>query len=221
MQKAFNEACKNGNIEQIEYIFQFNVDYNIYYGFEIACAYKQTNIAKYLLKKTFVDLGTCLEYACMTKNLDIINIILESIKQKKSKSQYNALGQGLYSACSKGDVSIVNIILNEIKLLDYNPNKTENLNNGIYIACEEGHVDVVKLLLNNGAICNEYDLISMCYKGYINIAKLILEKQPLPILTSMTEACSKGHIEVVKFLLEYSEGKNIISKFYLLEFFRI
>lgn len=193
----FNEACQTGNISLIMYIF------------------KSSNDLISLITSSSLAWNVCLQSACRSGHLEIVNIItaLENNDNKNWNSclryacecigdntelvKYvidkgaNSFNDCMRNACFAGNIKIVNLLI-EYGVTDWNE--------GLMLACQSNHLNLVELMIQKGA--NDWDrgMCGACRGNNMNLVNYMIQKGANLWNICLTWANICGHVDIVKFL---------------------
>ena len=145
-----NEACRHGNMEIVQYLFDKKIpmtDCN---------EFKQSII-----------------FACENGNIEIVKLLLQKLE---TINLNNIKIDSFVIACKNGHLDIINFLIDDG--IDINGYHSDTGCTAFEVACEAGHTDVVRLLINKGlnihAVKNRGFLIA-CRYGRGRIMKLLLD----------------------------------------------
>lgn len=167
-------------IKYIDFFFCAEVIHFLNRHFNYLVEY-QNNYFDIINDKNNGNCKSCLMFACIEGDLNIINFLLHSGANIHEKDN---LGRScLMYACIKSDFNIIDLLLGS----GANINDTDiNGVNCLIITCANGILDIVELLLAKGANINDSDINGKNCLMY---------------------ACDKGNLDIVEFLL--AKGANI------------
>uniref|UniRef100_A0A6C0JVN8 Uncharacterized protein n=1 Tax=viral metagenome TaxID=1070528 RepID=A0A6C0JVN8_9ZZZZ len=166
----FEEACENGDIKIVEYLFRF-VDPSNQHNWPIRIASQNghVEIVRLLLEDPRVDPSEfdnrALQNACSYHHLKVVKLLLTDPRVNPSASHNMAL------ACAAGCIKIMEFLLEDPRVV------SSSLSSALRLAIVNGYIDAVNLLL-------EYPLTVRDINMAIEYAKYYDKTE---ILESLTE----------------------------------
>jgi ankyrin repeat protein/serine/threonine protein kinase len=160
---------------------------------------------KLLLESPFTDINcvnedgrTCLHFACMSENLEMISLLLENGADPKILNNWHTEVLGT-SAFYCPNVEIIKLLLQAGSRLD-----SVNIwgKTALFNACESGNVEVARYLIERGA---KVDLDGIQFKSYLKMSIIevaILEKN-LDIINLLISAGVTVSAKLLPALLEF------------------
>lgn len=200
-QNGLYGACLGGRIDIFK-LYEKQVSYDKYFMkrcLDRACESGNINLVRYIMNKPEIGklctdgINVCLQNACLSNSLEIINIFIDN-----GATNWE---EGLGSACSRGHVEIAELMITK---------GAKNLNTCLYEACQCGHIEIIKLLVSKGASDWDRGLKGACKGGHINIVEYMINKGATDWNGGFLSAGSGGHIEIIKYIAARS-GSDIFG----------
>jgi len=189
----FETACITGNIHYVKNELQKNRNYDIdlFYIFEIACLYNQTDIIQYLLlyEKEHTLKFTTLERkylnllfkACKHEHLEVVKYYIKNIEKINIVNAYYDINRSIFDyVCKCNRTDIIKYLLN-IDRKTKNNITQDYLDCGFESACVNGHIKVARFLIS---YCFEKNIIlnvnycsilrKVCFNNFVRIAKYLI-----------------------------------------------
>jgi len=210
------EACKNNDLQDVEYYLQHNADVNqVNHRGQtplfIASLNNNIEIIRLLLSVENIDVNPVADLGftplSITRSVAIVHMLIEA---GANINQRDHLGRTLLMNVSqRGRTEIVRILIEHGADISVSSgHKTAT-----YMACEHGHAEIVRLLLAAGADINQTNfrgktlLRKASQYGYIDVVRVLLEAgaNPNQVVNGETPiytATRYGRHNVVRMLLE-------------------
>lgn len=191
-------ACITGNLEKVKYLLEK--------GAYISC----------------VDgLGDSVLYiACSSGNLEIVELLLNLVKQRVPQFVFPDLTKVSLTACEHNKLGIFKLLV-EVGRIDVNKphlfDRNVGLNlNLVQVAVRHGRVEILEYLLGISSVNWKVvvdlgvTLLHMAASsGHLPVVKLLMEKGGFTLANSRCEAgtpfvfaCCHGHLNIVRYLVE-------------------
>lgn len=226
LNKIFDKACSEGDIELVKYIVKINAYecglYQLRYanGFKIAKQSNQAEVYDFLLTQlkrlNLLQISPLLEAACTRGDLEFVKYVATE-KGVDCGSALHLTNSALENAVESGHLDIVKFYLfspeiqNHINL----HNKSDNL---FRLACYAGQLDIIKYFLESLDIqteinihtCEDEGFITACQKNHHEVVNYFIFENNIQI----TEAIGKyltNKLEIKK-LFEIREFKDKLEK---------
>lgn len=182
-------ASKNGHLEVVKLLSQYNEDINII-PLELAAGNGHLEVVKFLSENGPVS-DRALLISSGRNHFKIVKFLLEKNKQNVY------INESLIIASEHGYTKIVKLLLEQVGV-------NVNAENGKALkkASANGHLEVVKLLIKNGAnvnVSNSSPLVSASWHGHLEIVKLLLKNGAEVTTRSLERASPK----ITKLLQSY------------------
>lgn len=230
-EKALLHACKLGNVDIINLIFGAceqklgkYMNSAWYLSLSAACEDGQLEILKMYVHKlnnsySFVFWSDCLEYACRSDNIKLVDFILCSKYADKEFSKHVAtygdqiiidtLSNGLKFACKSGNTKMVEYMY---KLYEHEVLKKGTkyiyLGSELRAASYGGHLKIIEFLVEMLKKYGKFDsdiyntcFVEACAGGQLAIVEHMLSKHKVSLKCGLHNACEKGHVKIVKYLV--------------------
>ena len=133
--------------------------------------------------------GTILHFACLYRDIEIIDLIYKELQSANSSIDFDTRNNDLKTPlqCAYENTDYIDTAVNLLQMFPGKVNAPDNLNNGmnmVHFVCEEGNLELLKALHQNPSFDIDYNVVDE--EGF----------------TPLHLACNEGHLEVVKFLLQ-------------------
>jgi ankyrin repeat protein len=186
-QKAFTEACRNGQVEAVKKFLSdpdINPAYEMEQGFVAAFGCENITITLLLLADPRVNPPNHMKrrvfsWACERGDVKVVTRLLSDPSSCLGRLHYmdyedkHILHRGFQSACYEGHVDIVNLLI-----LDPRVDPTAESNEALISACKRGWVEVVKRILLDPSVDptgpNDEPLIAAHENLHTDILKVLL-----------------------------------------------
>ena len=226
LNKIFDKACSEGDIERVKYIVSINAyECGLYQlrhanGFKIAKESGQYDIYKFLLTQLkrldLLQITPLLEKACVRGDLEFVKYVATE-KGVDCGSVLHLTNSALENAVEHGHLDIVKFYLFSPEIQNHSNlhNKSDNL---FRLACYAGQVDIIKYFLESPDIktkvnihtCDDEGFITSCQKNHHELTHYFIFENNIQI-TEAIEKYLKNKPEIKK-LFEIREFKDKIEK---------
>lgn len=203
----FVEACKNGDLDQIEKLYDtvFKDSWSLQHGFLQVCKKGYIKIVKWFLSRLYSNYELRM---LQRTNHNIFSKTCTSGQFKVAKMLFskNITGdfnkQDLFiKVCEKGHFYIAKWLY----CLDNESFKDKILKNAFTVACAEGHIDIYKWLHSlkiDYSSCIEYTFATTLQKGQLETAKWLYDLYAKLIKYDeiFLDACKSKKLEIIEWI---------------------
>ena len=214
MTKLFNYLCKNGHLEDAQWLYQIkpsiNISANNEEAFRFACHSGHLQVAQWLYEIKPISIKN--------RNINIIERVSRwlyyFIIQNNCVLNISAENEFAFrGACTNGHLEVAQWLYQIKPTLDISEEAFRN-------ACYGGHLEVAQWLYQikptlNISECNEYAFQCACGNGHLLVAQWLYQVKPTLDISADNEfaflsACVNGHIQVAQWLQSLNPNTYII-----------
>lgn len=154
----FREACRNGDVQQINLLLLNGYQDFINDGLFYACEMANVKVLHFLIERGATNWDGVLVGACKGGHMNIVQWI---ISKAERKLDWNS---GLALACEAGNIDIIKLMISK---------GANNWDHGLYRACYAGNAEVAKFMILNGA--NNWNTCFYHYGHQLSIMKVLTD----------------------------------------------
>lgn len=220
---ALNLVCGLGYIDQLQILLDKGVyiNRNKYNGFIIACKNGHIEIINKLLeydvKTNYVDENnkSGFMYACINGNLELVNLLLSKDNNLKNNTNNRNVTPLMYS-CLENQIDVVKLLIKN----GVNINKCDNDGlNALDYACKKNNINLVKLLLEKNINKSE-NVILNCISNKLEEISILLLKSgyDYKFENLLLKSCKNNLNNLVNYLIN---KKKINLDYYKHDFIKL